>query len=285
MKKSLRRTLWTLLIVVGIFALLIAIEHFRGKRSLEAYRQQLIAQGEKLAIEDLIPVRSAGEENGAPSLVAAASRLGQGKVVSQYNLSPMKMVAPGKARLATQQREWPNTNNKGGKDKKLPLSFSVLDLAEDIKIRRSDLEEIRTALRATNFNFNVNYRAGFDGLFVPHMTKVKVCAQWLQAASQHSLYATNLEASLENLEALAALSRTQEHEPVVTYQLVGQAMEQMGLMATWEALQTTGWSEAQLARLQTAWSPHRTLASLAVSDPSLLIRTEQSLCRIQEPTQ
>ena len=29
----------------------------------------------------------------------------------------------------------------------------------------------------------------------------------------------------------------------------------------------------------------RTLASLAVSDPSLLIRTEQNLCRIQEPTQ
>ena len=127
MKKFLRRALWALLIVTGLFALFIAIEHYRGQRSLEAYRRQLIAQGEKLAIEDLIPVRSVGEENGAPSLVAAASRLGKGKVVPNDTLPSMKMIGPGKAWLATREREWPNKSNKGGKDKSLPLSFSVGD--------------------------------------------------------------------------------------------------------------------------------------------------------------
>lgn len=265
MKKFLRRTIWAVLIVTGIFALLVTVERYRGKRSLEAYRRQLIAQGEKLEVEDLMPVRTEGEENGAPNLVGATSRLGKGKVVPYESLTSMKMVAPGKARLATRQREWPNFNKKSATSTNMPSSFSVRDLAEDLEAHRIDLNEIRAALKATNFNFDLNYRGGFKGSFNRHLGQVKSGAQWLAAASQEALYETNLEASLENIEALGALSRTHEREPLVINHLVAQGMQQIGLGATWEALQTPGWSDRQLARLQAAWSPHHTLDALTKS--------------------
>jgi len=58
---------------------------------------------------------------------------------------------------------------------------------------------------------------------------------------------------LQDLEALLNLVQLNRRECTLVAQMIRVAIANLAMSATWEALQAPGWTEAQLARLQSAW--------------------------------
>jgi hypothetical protein len=95
------KTIWICvglgLLLLGLFAAVCS--HHRAKWRLESYKQQLLAQGEKLAIAELIPPMPPSELNGAVAFLKP-------RALNTLNyVTPMKMVAPGKARVGWRETD------------------------------------------------------------------------------------------------------------------------------------------------------------------------------------
>src|SRR5437763_244609 len=67
-------------------------------------------------------------------------------------------------------------------------------------------------------------------------------------------YAGKLEPATANLTALISLANAFHDERTIISQLVRIAIAAIALGPTWEALQTDGWNDAQLATLQQHWA-------------------------------
>jgi len=95
-KKPVKIGLWLLgLAMLGLLGLW--LEHERAKARLAAFKADLIAKGEKLAIADHVPKLPPALSNAAPDLIAAANRLTELK--AEWQPIRMLMVPLGKARV------------------------------------------------------------------------------------------------------------------------------------------------------------------------------------------
>ena len=102
MQRMTRRG-WVVLGGFGLVALLIGagvLHHFRLKRAVEQYRRELAAKGNKLTVAELAPKKDQAALDAGAELLGAASRT--------YGISPlspgiMRLVAPGRAQVASQQ--------------------------------------------------------------------------------------------------------------------------------------------------------------------------------------
>ncbi len=80
-------------------------------------------------------------------------------------------------------------------------------------------------------------------------------AQTLAAAVVNELHRQRLGAALTNLNALIALARLRDEGGMLVDYMIHAAIAGLALSATWESLQAPGWTETQLASLQSAWRP------------------------------
>jgi hypothetical protein len=97
-----------ILITVGavfVAAVLVSIiHHYQLRAATEAYIAQLKAQGEPMALAQVIPSSVPPEKNGAANFLKAASLLDTNWNVLDSNPPPaMRMVAPGKAMIGFEQ--------------------------------------------------------------------------------------------------------------------------------------------------------------------------------------
>jgi hypothetical protein len=238
LKKPVKIGLWLLgFAVLGLLALW--LEHERAKARLAAFKAQLIAKGEKLAIADHVPKLPPALSNAAPDFIAAANRLTDLKF--EFQPSRMHLVAPGKARVTWQQAELPT-------DKDVDIWPIVTAHVED---NRPLLAEMVVALERPEMVFNLDYTKGFN-LLLPHLAKLKQSAVVLANATLVDLRADQRANAFTNLLAGVRLTRLQE-EPLLISQLVRITCGHIAMQATWEALQYRGWSDSQLAALQTEW--------------------------------
>ena len=127
------------------------------------------------------------------------------------------------------------------------------ELAEDLKMNATALEQIREALRTPQFDQNLNYKMGFN-LLLPHLANLKLVAQWLQVATINDLHSRRLDEAATNLNALLSLANAFREERLIISQLVRIAIAAIAISPTWEALQADGWTDAQLAELQKNWA-------------------------------
>jgi hypothetical protein len=245
MKLTKRKVLFAgivgpLLVVAGF----LVIEHFRGTHGLDRELQLLRAQGEAVDVPALTPPSSPAGLDGGWVFLSAVGHLGRLNINDVP--SPWRGLTWGKARVATREKAWqrslqPNATNL----------LTVEELAQTLETAKPDLVTIRDVLNRTNFCFDVRYSLNSTWL---HLAPSRSASQWLRVASFERLVAGDLEGSLANLEALAALPRCQAEERLLISQLVALAEVDRGVSAIWEALQTPGWTEPQLARLQAAWA-------------------------------
>src|SRR5437879_3506522 len=101
MKPLRRKILFGVALLLALLVVLPVVAHYRAKAAVEAYKRQLRAQGEKLAIAELVPQPPTNGPNGAAALMRAASRLSS--LDYKYQPSRMKTLAPGHARVAWAQ--------------------------------------------------------------------------------------------------------------------------------------------------------------------------------------
>ncbi len=238
---------WKLLI--GFIALFIAplvwiaAMHFKLKHDVAAYKKQLIAKGEKLAIADWTPPRSTNQTASA-ALQAAVRPMG-GNNLDHYP-SAMRMVAPGRAQVSWKSDapyDW---------DAKRKTNIWAL-IKNDFETNADALEALREVTEQGEFIFPVAYEQGYRAP-LRHLSPLKQGAVLLSTETIYELHEENKNAAAENLKALLRLVKNYKAEPFLISHLVRFACLGIAFNATWEALQSPDWSDAELREFQEAWS-------------------------------
>jgi hypothetical protein len=241
------RLIWAALLIV--VALLPVIAHYRAKAAAEKFKAQLRAQGEKLSIDELVPLPPLNTPNGARDFLDAMSRLTSFN--AEIQPSPMKMVQPGQARITWQQSTLPTEKS----DDIWP------GLRAHLETNRAALADLREALRQPVLHFQVQYSQSFSAL-LPHLAPLKSASQRLSAATVMAMRDQRTDEAFANLQALVALPAHHREEPFMISQLVRCATVAIAASATWEALHYPRWSDEQLATLQTAWEAVQTIPQM-----------------------
>ena len=215
------------------------LEHERAKARLAAFKAQLIAKGEKLAITDHVPKLPPALSNAAPDFMIAADRVTELKF--EFQPLRMRLVAPGRALVAWQQPELAT-------DKAADIWPELMAHVEE---NRPLLADMATALERPELVFNLDYAKGFT-LLLPHLAQIKRASVCMANAALVDLHAGRPESALTNLLLGVRLLRLNE-EPILISQLVRAATGHIIQQTTWELLQHPGWSDQQLQTLQRAW--------------------------------
>ena len=237
---SQRRKIFLGIIAPVVAVILFAVfAHFRAKAMAERFKAQLRAQGEKLTIVELVPLPPISVPNGARDFLDAQSRL----TSFSYEIQPgaMKMVRPGRARIAWKQPALPADKS----------SNIWPALRAYFETNQTALADLRAALGQPVLHFQVNYQQGFSTL-LPHLAKVKVASQTLSAAALTAMRDQRTDEAFANLQALVELPARYREEPFMISQLVRYAIVAIAVSAAWEALHYPYWREEQLAQLQAA---------------------------------
>jgi hypothetical protein len=248
--KSTARNLIRFVVVFGLLACVLGLLHRAGSRStLDRYRAELRARGEKLSVVEIaVPPSTNATHLAARQMLATTS----------YSASPgllvnlMTYVAPGKARLASQGELdlVPLTMRSNA-----PSSTWEAFIAQVAKSELS-LETVRGALENPPPDNGWVWQDTYQSVTNwPGRTFVRDRAfcQMLYNAAIADLHQDKLDAAIANLDALAGFAQMNRNEIVIVSQMIRVAIAGAGLSATWEALQAPGWDEPRLATLQRTW--------------------------------
>ena len=182
----------------------------RARLQLSEYQARLQAQGGTLKMQDLIPPPPAPDENAAPLLALLADQLRPGPLGGEELVNGMRLVAPGRARIA-----WRQAQPFDVLSRKTPPENSTWEAVEAELESQSGLQaEIRQTLSRPHLNCNLDYARGFS-LLLPHLSKHKALALHLARSVTLDLHVGNLTDALADLHALLALARLQNEEPIV----------------------------------------------------------------------
>jgi hypothetical protein len=258
--------------------LLPVIAHYRAKAAAEKFKAQLRSQGEKLSIDELVPLPPLDMPNGARAFLDAVSRL----TSFGYELQPgvMKMLQPGYGRICWQEATLPTEQSED----------IWAGLRAYVETNRVALAELHEAIQQPVLDFQVQYHLGFNAGWSP-LTQLKSASQRLSAAAVMAMRDGRTEEGFANLRALISLPAHHREEPFLISQLVRCAMIAIAASATWEGLHYPHWSEQQLAQLQAAWESLQVIPqmerALAMERACVLVeyaRTRESMKRLDSMT-
>ncbi|HWX20369.1 MAG TPA: hypothetical protein VN578_10765 [Candidatus Binatia bacterium] len=213
--------------------------HYRAKGRLEKYKLALKAAGEKLSVVELTPLPAPEAFRASFELMQAANLV---RPPWTNFLPVMTFIAPGKARVSWQQEVLSNSE----------ASSLWPGSSREVATSQAALAEIRAVLRAPTLTFDLNYRQGAS-LLLPHLARLKGVAQWLSAATVVELHEGRATNAFEDLLALTTLAERYKGEPLMISELVRVSIAAIAGAASWEALQASDCTEAQLKALQTGW--------------------------------
>lgn len=246
MKKWWVKLLLGLGVILLILATWVLSLSIHSKNSVDQYKDQLRAAGEKLSIEQLIPPRPDSAKNGE-SLFNDATRSMNTRAGALESNTPsaVRMVAPGKAIVGWQQPEVMS----------LQYSGFVTNTWEDIELalqsQASTFDLIRQAAERPQLVFEMDYKLGLQTP-LPHLAKAKGVALLFSPAAVDALHRGDSGGAVTNIHTMLALLNAWK-EPFLISQLVRIAMAQIAMSDQWELLQSTKLSDEQLAILQRDW--------------------------------
>jgi hypothetical protein len=231
-------------IVLGVALLIPVIHHYQLRFALAAYVAKLKAKGEPMDLAQVIPPPVPPEQNGAPLFLKAASFLDTNwNVLGSNPPSAMRMIAPGKAMIGSVQ---PDIRTADGENSWEEIGAALAEDGEALKL----LSQITNG---TTFDFNLDYKDGFDKIKFSHLAPLKRSAQKLSAAAIDDLHRGDSAAAVKNISTMLAMVNGESHDRILISELVRIAIAQMGVGPTWEVLQVTNISDEDLAQLQQGW--------------------------------
>ena len=229
------------LVLLGFIGIMMVTTHYQPQSEVEAYKQALLAKGEKLEIAEVVPPSVPPEKNGA-DVVRAAFALLVSNGDDYTNLpAMMKMVAPGKAMIGWAQP-----------DVRSYFTNTWENVMAAAAANRPATELLRQAMDYPVIDFQLDYNA-WPEVPVQHLASLKRCAQKLSAAAMCNLRAGDTASATTNLCALLALVQGTRDERTLISQLVRLAMASIAASADWELLQSANATDAELAMLQRNW--------------------------------
>lgn len=236
------------MVIVSGFVLLVAalsacLFHAKGKRAVENYRNQLVANGEKLTVQELLPRTVRPAQNSVAVFRTANGLLNKHQFFDLTNsLTAMRSINPGKAMVAWAQADVRNEKTNTWEE--------VQAAAAD---ERELVELLETIVDRPVLDFHLDYGVGFS-LLLPHLAPLKHFAQRLSSTAICDLQRGDTEAAGLKIRAILAIVKGMEDERLIISQLVRIAIAHIGVAATWEFLQSSRVTDEQLAILQRDWA-------------------------------
>jgi len=231
-------------LVVAVPMALVFLVWARHREAVVRYQNQLLAAGEKLKLEEVLPKPTLPEQNGASFFWRALGPWARGatNLLDRNPPAAMHVIGPGKAVVGWAQ---PDIRGEGTN------TWSEVESA--IAAEREHLEFVRKAAEYPVLDFHLDYNQGF-ALLLPHLAPLKRAEQRLTTALLCDLHRGDAASASTNLEVMLALVKATAHEPLGISQLVRMAMAQICVTATWELLQAPGLQESELEAIQHAWA-------------------------------
>lgn len=259
--KLLGKILLTLIVLLVVFLL---VERFRGQIALANYKKELLAKGEKLSPQDFITT-FAEADNGAPVAIAAVELLERGMVLPHSYPPRMKLTASGRAVVCFCENEWVETGtyrNEEWVNEKVTNRWD--QVAAYLKANEATLGEVITALAKPILNNQLDWSQGARMKFL-HLSPAKSITQWLGAGIQLALHEGKNRDALELLLVQIRLPRLLAEDQIIISELVRIAISAIAKVDTWEALQGEGWTDEDLAVMQSAWESQGFASQMARS--------------------
>jgi hypothetical protein len=224
---------------IAVLVLIAAVAFFCFRKpptQLERRKAALRAQGEKLSAAEFLP----HPERPTATLDALTNLTKQLRVTAIHPsvLTPMEMVAGGKARSAWQAQD--------------VAGRTWEDFDTQFVDARDTLAEIRKVLASQPRHLGWDYK-DWSSSPPEHIIERRAVAHWLVGAALNDLHHRRLTDASADLNALINAANTYDQHWTLICQMVRIAIADVGLRVTWEALQRPGWSEEQLLQLQRRW--------------------------------
>lgn len=246
MNRERRWSLWVAVIAGLVLLIVVAglsVWRLAGRAHYERAKQDSIAAGSKLTIEEQLPVVKPGESNGGDILTAHLG--GMPRRPGWLNYTCMEPIAPGRALVSSlvdplpyevEGNRW--TNNL----------WDVLP--EHVEPSRGAWVLLKQAITNDVIAFDLPYADKVGWSRFGHLADLKAAIAWLQMTILHDLHAGNHADALDELVAgtdLIGLWR----EPFMVSQMFRGALFRIHVQVIWEALQRRElWSDMGLARMQ-----------------------------------
>jgi hypothetical protein len=218
-----------------------------AQKALTETRQALRQQGFKTDLTDFD--FSTTPELRAREAILKAAAPDRTSVPSPDQINLMEAVGAESAiilwkqdSLKLQYRTWPDNSDE--------MSWDAL--RQRLNENRPALDAACVAALSSPIVFNLNANAG-GAMLLPHLAVLKNLTQTLGCRVLLVLHDGNQAAAWTNLMAATCLVTAWKTEPAEVSHLVRFGNARLVFDITWQALQTNGWTDDQLARLQQEW--------------------------------
>lgn len=228
------------------------------KHKLESYKAELVAQGEKLTIAEFIADHRVPEFNSADLFNRSTAFMQSSGILTSNPPTAMRMVSPGRALIGWQQ---PLLIDKETWKSKAPITNTWEELAEEIARSQEGIELLHEIIAHPDLDFHLDYNAGAF-MLLPHLAPLKRSAQVLSAAAMLDLHNGNPASATKHIRATLAVAKGIRDEPTVISQLVRIAVVHIVTTSTWELLQSTNVSDADLKLTQADFADQDFIAGM-----------------------
>jgi hypothetical protein len=211
---------------------------------LTRWKAQMRARGEKFSLAEVAPKFSQEKFDWGKQIQTVVAGI-KTQPVPLGAVGMMVSATPGYAVPAWQRpfaNETPETNH----------TWAALE--EQMARSADELHQLQELLRhipagsLTDYSDPIRLPAGIN------FYELRTAAQGMSLAVVNDLHQGSLPSALTNLHALIALTQAQAEDGEWTDQMVRSGIASLGTAATWEALQASGWGDAQLAALEADWA-------------------------------
>jgi hypothetical protein len=237
-----------ILTVIGVLsAAAVSRADDAGQKAVDETRQSLRQQGFKTDLTDFD--FSTSPELRAREAILKATGPNQRSTPFANPPNLMEEVGTNSAvvvwKLDALKRQYPS-----GPDRSDELTWE--EFREAVNSNQSEIDDACAAILSGPIRFDLNASHG-DAMLLPHLAMLRNLTQTLGSRTVLELHDGHLDAAWTNLMAATRLVTAWEPEPSEISHLVRFTDTSLVFDAIWQALQTNGWADEQLARLQTEW--------------------------------
>jgi len=237
---------WLLSLVVAASLVGLVAERWRGRWALSSWKHDRAAQGEIFDAAQLwSPVTAESVEFS--NAFSEASKKFPARL--QAYAGQMSAIVPdesGTARRGSQQARPPfSPQNQTGNQ-----TNTWRELDDLLQQAQPALQQLRELLKHPPTASHYEVAKLLDGDVIPSFVGHRRSAQTLHASALNNLHNHNLEGATRDLVALLALGKLGEQDPGLVNFMIRMAILGLSVDVCWDALQAEGWTELQLAGLQ-----------------------------------
>ncbi len=238
-----RWLLWLLVVapLIGLVA-----ERWRGQWSLSSWKHDMATQGETFDAAQLWPPVTAESVEFANAFSEVSKKFPARLQTYAAHMSAMIPNESGTARRGSQQTCPPfSRQNQTGNQ-----TNSWQELDDLLQQSQPALRQLRELLKHPPTGIHYEVAKLLDGDALPSFVGQRHAAQTLHASALNNLHNRHLEDTTQDLLALLALGKLNEQDPGLVSFMIRMAILGLSVNVCWDALQAEGWTEIQLAALQ-----------------------------------